>query len=342
MTTQRFALGLAGLLGLLASTGCATPKIVEAPQTTLGSIVIYKNGVAYFERYADPKDKTLTLRVPVDRVDDFLKSLSIVDEKTGEPFPISYPTAQNHGDYVDMTIPLPDAPGRLKITYVTESPSWKPSYRIVLDDGGKARLQGWAVVDNTSGEDWKGIRVGVGSTSALSFRYDLHSVRLVERETLTSGEQLALAPPSGGTPYAVATRKVRVLGNIGAGDLAALDGRPIALETTVAAGADSADEGDDHGGGKKAGKVDVAKNRAGLDDHWFDNVRAQAGQHRIRVEGFAQTGDGDPGQASLERANKVKEKLVAMGVPDGNIDVVATGQFNREAVRVLATEQEVA
>ena len=66
---------------------------------------------------------------------------------------------------------------RLKLSYVTESPSWKPSYRLVMDKPGKVDVQGWAVVDNTSGEDWKRIKLGVGSSSAMSFRYDLHTVR---------------------------------------------------------------------------------------------------------------------------------------------------------------------
>ena len=44
---------------------------------------------------------------------------------------------------------------KLRLSYVTEAPSWKPSYRVVVGKGGKVELQGWAIVDNTSGEDWK-------------------------------------------------------------------------------------------------------------------------------------------------------------------------------------------
>src|SRR5262245_25255112 len=87
------------------------------------------------------------------------------------------------------------------LTYVTESPSWKPSYRVVVGDKGKVMLEGWAIVDNTSGEDWKGVRVGVGSSSALSFKYDLWSVRQVQRETLQAEEKFAIAPPTGISPY---------------------------------------------------------------------------------------------------------------------------------------------
>src|ERR1019366_2039906 len=54
------------------------------------------------------------------------------------------------------------------------------------------------VVDNTSGEDWRNVRLGVGASSALSFRFDLRSVRPVERETLQPEGLFAQAPPGGG------------------------------------------------------------------------------------------------------------------------------------------------
>jgi hypothetical protein len=203
---RRMGLRRLGAVALVAfaTSACATPAMPPpvVSKASLGSIIIYRNGVAFFERSLPPGEKELTLRVPAERVDDFLKSLTIVDKKTGETMPVSYPTIHNHGSDVEMTIALPEKHNGLTISYVTESPAWKPSYRLVLGKGGKARLQGWAVVDNVSGEDWKNVRIGVGSTSALSFRYDLHSVRMIERETLSSGSLLAVAPPTGGSPYA--------------------------------------------------------------------------------------------------------------------------------------------
>ena len=233
------------LLGIgSASSGCAAgpvpPPIVSTAE--LGSVIIYRNGVAYFERYLPPGETELTLRVPFERVDDFLKSLTIIDQKTGETMPMSYPTIDRDGGEVDMTIELPKRHNGLRISYVTESPAWKPSYRLVLGEAGKGKLQGWAVVDNVSGEDWRQVRVGVGSTSALSFRYDLHSIRLVERETLSSGSLLAVAPPTGGSPYdsGEAAKKVVVAG-LGQGELAALepmdgmDGKPADIPDTTRA-----------------------------------------------------------------------------------------------------------
>jgi len=101
----------------------------------LGRVVVYRNGVAYFERYAKVDDDKLTLSVPQDKIDDFLKSLSVDRREDGEPAPVAYPTdggataaAANgtNGGLVDMQIRLPGAhPHDLKLSYVTEAPAWK-------------------------------------------------------------------------------------------------------------------------------------------------------------------------------------------------------------------------
>ena len=103
-------------------------------------------------------------------MDDFLKSLTVTDAKTGKPCPVSFPTrAANRSGTVDMIVQLPHGhSGDVLLSYITEAPAWKPSYRLQVDKKGKVRLQGWAIVDNTSGEDWNAVRLGVGSSSALS------------------------------------------------------------------------------------------------------------------------------------------------------------------------------
>src|SRR5689334_12195849 len=203
--------------------GCASSSSYVHSDTTLGRVVVYRNGVAYFERTARISEKELQISVPADKVDDFLKSLTVVDARTGDPAPIAYPTSTPNSEtgLMDMKISLNGpAPHDLRISYVTEAPSWKPSYRVVLDKGGKVNVQAWAIVDNTSGEDWKNVELGVGSSSALSFRFDLRSVRLVQRETLRSEDLFAKAPPMGGAAYGntlpqqQAAQQPRVLGEI--------------------------------------------------------------------------------------------------------------------------------
>jgi hypothetical protein len=333
----------------LASTGCAATVPHVKSDTQLGRVIVYRNGIAYFERYAPPGQKELSLQVPAERVDDFLKSLTITDLKSGKALPVSYPVVDELDGFVAMRIALPKSRGGLRITYVTESPAWKPSYRVTLGEGDEATLHGWAIVDNVSGEDWSKVKVGVGSTSALSFRYDLHSVQLVERETLDSGARLALAPPTGGSPYAVATKKVRVLGQLSQSQLQQEDKTKLD-EERVAAGnivthsrSEDAEAPDDDGAGDSSARPareprpQVSHSRAprplgGL------GRKLRKTKQRIRVEGFAQRGDANPKRASLRRANLLRDKLIAEGVPEGRIDVVGTGQFNRQAVRVVQAD----
>jgi hypothetical protein len=169
----------------------------------LGRVVIYRNGVAFYERNATVVDGMVTVRVPRERVDDFLKSLTIVDRATRKPLGITIPRQQSDdGNYLTMTLETPGTSrAEVLMTYVTEAPAWKPSYRVVVGKDGKVMLESWAVVDNTSSEDWRGVLVGVGASSALAFRYDLWSVRSIDRDLLQGEEKFAIAPPTGVSPY---------------------------------------------------------------------------------------------------------------------------------------------
>ena len=76
----------------------------------------------------------LHLSVPADKVDDFLKSLTITDARTGQPAPVAYPTEvpKSATGLIDMKIALAQPDGkahRLKLSYVTDAPAWKPSPR---------------------------------------------------------------------------------------------------------------------------------------------------------------------------------------------------------------------
>ena len=180
---RRLALSALGL----ALVGCGAQSTHVKSDTTLGRVVIYRNGVAYFERYADVEGEALSLSVPSDKMDDFLKSLTVVDAATGTAAPVSFPSPRGRSGTIDMRIALPptQGPRRLKLSYVTEAPSWKPSYRAVVDKTGKVDLQGWAIIDNTTEEDWTRVTLVFVSSSAMSFRLDLISVRTVELQTST-------------------------------------------------------------------------------------------------------------------------------------------------------------
>jgi hypothetical protein len=60
---------------------------------------------------------------------------------------------------------------RLLVSYISEVPIWKSTYRLVLPEkaGDKPLLQGWAVVDNTVGEDWTNVELSLVAGAPQSF-----------------------------------------------------------------------------------------------------------------------------------------------------------------------------
>jgi hypothetical protein len=71
----------------------------------------------------------------------------------------------------------------VKVGYVVENPIWKTSYRLVLPKvkEDKPFLQGWAVVENPTDEDWKDVRMALVSGRPISFQMDLYTPLYVPR-----------------------------------------------------------------------------------------------------------------------------------------------------------------
>ena len=71
----------------------------------------------------------------------------------------------------------------VRVGYVVENPIWKTSYRLVLDKEKKVApyLQGWAVVENPTDEDWKDVRMALVSGRPISFQMDLYTPLYVPR-----------------------------------------------------------------------------------------------------------------------------------------------------------------
>jgi hypothetical protein len=292
---------------LFALSGCTGSHAQPGPLTesplALRRVVLYRNGVGYFERHGKLSGDTLKLKVRKDQINDLLKSLAVVDRSDGKVLGVSIPLdpaalhelaletltpgqgkladvldrlrgtrisvetqwrsasgrivmvervlpatpepdperererdgVRAFEDYrlslldgeqlsvvllseiisltiedgdvvmqldrrldasagegmfqqVDLTLRLSgDDEHDLALSYVAPAPLWKPTYRIVLDDKkpGRALLQAWAVVDNTSGESWRNVQLSLTSGAPIAFRYDLHTPRNVERPDLS-------------------------------------------------------------------------------------------------------------------------------------------------------------
>jgi len=63
----------------------------------------------------------------------------------------------------------------LFLSYISEVPVWKATYRIVLNSKGndKPLLQGWAIVDNTTGQDWENAEMSLVAGAPQSFIQNL-------------------------------------------------------------------------------------------------------------------------------------------------------------------------
>jgi hypothetical protein len=68
------------------------------------------------------------------------------------------------------------------ISYVVAAPIWKTAYRLVLPrDGGNARLQGWAVVENLTGGDWNDVDLVLVSGNPVALRQPLYTAFFTDR-----------------------------------------------------------------------------------------------------------------------------------------------------------------
>ncbi|MDC0670962.1 DUF4139 domain-containing protein [Nannocystis radixulma] len=305
--------------------GCAhgrSPYAATESSLDLDRVVLYRNGIGYFERRGEVKGDALVIKVRKDQVNDLLKSLTVVERKSGQAVSVSMPLDPEswanaalstlapgqgslaqvldalRGTYVTLKttqgklrgrivlveaivdepdptpppsserVPPPQGGARdykvslmdgkqlqvvrlskvrgvtlqdgdlalqfhrtldatagegmfqqvaveirlaganahdLVVSYVVAAPMWKPTYRVVLPEPGEkgpALLQAWAVVDNTSGEDWGKVSMSLTSGAPIAFRYDLHTPRTVSRSDLTeAGVQKRAAVAMGETSY---------------------------------------------------------------------------------------------------------------------------------------------
>ena len=75
----------------------------------------------------------------------------------------------------------PGGAREVRAGYLQEMPVWKTSYRLVLDDKQKPYLQGWAIVENTTDEDWTAVSLSLVSGRPVSFIQDLYQPLYVPR-----------------------------------------------------------------------------------------------------------------------------------------------------------------
>ena len=85
---------------------------------------------------------------------------------------------------------------RVQVGYISEAPLWKMSYRLLLsgvkEGSTTPYLQGWALVENTTDEDWNGVSLTLVSGRPISFIQDLYQPQYIARPVI--GADLSISP----------------------------------------------------------------------------------------------------------------------------------------------------
>lgn len=295
-------------IALAATLSCNPPRGADSPRNhpvaeiPITRVVLYQNGVGYFERQGRLDGDVLTLQIRPSQINDLLKSLTVIDRTDGRAVSVSLPLDKTgaqvlselpqqvrdasglldvlrvfrgaritiHGskgkvsgrivgvenmqegstgenavadwrltiktssnnlrvypvdaitriDLSDRTLSVGldqsldvslnegnwkpiqlsvwlvgKSTHELQASYIVEMPRWKPAYRLVVGKEGLL-LQGWAVVDNVSGEDWSNVKLSLVAGTPMSFIYDLHTPQFTRRPDLSPrGRTVAIAPP---------------------------------------------------------------------------------------------------------------------------------------------------
>jgi hypothetical protein len=213
---------LVGLNGI----GCARTPPVTAPGLALRKVVIYRNGIGYFERGGRVDSDSVQFKVRKDEVGDFLATLAVlerggssvrsasfpleVDDEPAPPRPTggggsggTTTTVEDPNKLHRVTMALDGKEHDLQVGYIAQTPVWRPSYRLVIDKEA-ANLQTWGIVQNLSGEDWTNVSLSLVAEAPLAFDASLATPVIPPRPTVSDGGDVIAVVPRSETSLAQA------------------------------------------------------------------------------------------------------------------------------------------
>jgi hypothetical protein len=114
---------------------------------------------------------------------------------------------------------------QVRVGYIQETPVWKTSYRLLVDDENLPLLQGWAIVENTTENDWSGVSLALVSGRPISFVMDLYQPLYVVRPRVEMELYASLRPQSYEQDLASKDAEFKKRGEMA---LAAAPGMPMA------------------------------------------------------------------------------------------------------------------
>ena len=203
---------LAPLVFVLTLVGCGRQPAVSVDGLPLRRVVVYRNGVAYFERAGHVEENEVRFKVKETEIGDFLATLAVIEKGGSSVRSAAFPmkvdddseekknekkTPDEQRGMKTVVLALDGKAHDLEVGYVAESPVWRPSYRLVVDKGGEAYLQAWGIVQNLSGADWRGVRLSLVAGAPLAFEAQLGEAIIPQRPIVTDrGEVIAAVPRS--------------------------------------------------------------------------------------------------------------------------------------------------
>lgn len=362
------ATGATGLLGAacLLGAGCGGAGTPLA----LRKVVLYQNGVGYFERRGELRGDHYSLQLRRHEVGDVLKSMVVIDSSEGRQRAVSAvlpaPSAHKGGDEdaarVELLLRGP-GPHSMDISYAAPTPVWKPSYRVVLPDvtatdkaaskaGGAGLLQAWAIVNNASGEPWRDIELVLATGAPLSFAVDLQTPHFVARP---DGNGRLVQPVATGL---VEAERGRAVDSLVAGVSADRDGDGILDQDDKCPSEPETFNGlDDADGCPDRGRVVISESRLEILDkiYFRHNSSDIAAPSQPILDALAATLQGNPQLTQIEiqghacapegrvrelgerRAASVREQLIRRGVAGHRL--TARGYGSDRAVAAPASPQ---
>jgi hypothetical protein len=102
----------------------------------------------------------------------------------------------------------------LYVSYTSEVPIWKMTYRIVLDDKEKPLLQGWAIVDNTTPMDWVDVDLSLVAGAPVSFVQNLSQPLYARRPVVPLPRGVQVTPQTHEATLEVAAGQAAVAGMV--------------------------------------------------------------------------------------------------------------------------------
>lgn len=80
------------------------------------------------------------------------------------------------------------------VIYTHEAPVWKASYRVLLSNEKPTKLSGWAIVENTTDDDWTDVKLSLVSGRPVSFSMDLQEPLFAQRPWVAVPSVGGMAP----------------------------------------------------------------------------------------------------------------------------------------------------